>query len=126
MRPLLAALALLLLAGCADPFGGGGKVRPVLVNRTATPLLYVAFDLADGPLIDPNPVIDPADAPEQVVQAGTQRPIAVSGDSGQGVLLFLYEFPSAEHAGIVPLSRTVTVSAGELVRSHARIVIDEE
>jgi hypothetical protein len=125
MRTLLVALCLPLVAACANSFGGdGGGV--VLANRTARAFLYVAFDLADAPLVDPNPAIDPAEAPERLVAAGEQRTIEVPGDSGEGVLLFLYEIPSQDHAGPVPLSRTVRVPAADLRRLHNRIVIDEQ
>src|SRR5688572_17510991 len=65
MRALL-ILPILLLAACSTPSGkdGGGVV---LVNRTDNALLYMAFDLEDGPLVDPNPAIDPRNTPERLV-----------------------------------------------------------
>ncbi|HEY0015851.1 MAG TPA: hypothetical protein VGC13_06010 [Longimicrobium sp.] len=124
VRPLLTLLLVAFAAACSTPFGGGDG-PPVLVNRTRNALLYVAFDLRDGPLVDPNPAIDPADAPERLVAAGDQRAIILADYSGEGVLLFLYEIPAQDRAGPVPLSRTLRVTQAELLRNRGRIVIDE-
>lgn len=124
MRTLMLLPILMLLAACPDPFGGAAAGDVVLANRTANAFVYVAFDLADGPLVDPNPAIDPAQAPERVVAPGEARSIDITDYSGEGVLLFIYEIPATDQAGPVPLSRTVRVSAGELRRMNNRIVID--
>jgi hypothetical protein len=124
VRPLLTVLLVAFAAACSTPFGGGDG-HPVLVNRTANALLYVVFDLQDGPLVDPNPAIDPADAPERVVAAGDQRTILLDDYSGEGVLLFLYAIPAQDRAGPVPLGRILEVTQAELLRSRGRIVIDE-
>lgn len=124
---LTAALSVLLLAACAAPVAErGSAAAPVLVNRTATAFVYVAFDLADAGLVDPNPAIDPAAAPEHVVAAGAEAEIQVEQTSGEGVLLFLYEIPAGGHAGPVPLSRTVRVTRAELAASGGRIVIEPQ
>ena len=126
MRTLIAALLLPLLAACSSSSLGGGDGSPVLVNRTGNALLYVAFDLALAPMVDPNPAIDPADAPERVVASGEQRPIEIADNESGGVLLFIYEIPATDRAGPVPLSRTVQVTSAELLRMNNRIVIDDE
>jgi hypothetical protein len=124
MRALLIVI-LAALAACVTPFGEGGDPRPLLVNRTGNALLYVAFGLEDAPLVDPNPAIDPADAPERLVADGAELAIEVSGYSGSGVLLFIYEIPAQDHAGPVPISRTIRVSRAQLLRADGRIVIGE-
>jgi hypothetical protein len=124
MRMLLTTLAFVLLAACANSFSGdGGGI--VLANRTDHALLYAAFGLADAALVDPNPAIDPAQAPERRVPAGEQRTLQVSGDPAEGVVLFLYDIPPG-HAGPVPLSRTVRVTAEELRQMQNRIAIGPE
>lgn len=127
MRMLLAAASILLLAACAAPVGEGGSAdAPVLVNRTANAFIYVAFDLEDAALVDPNPSLDPAQVPERIVAAGGEVEIDVQQTSGEGVLLFLYEIPAHDVAGPVPLTRTLRVTRAELVASRGRIVIDRE
>lgn len=127
MRMLITVVTVLLLAACAAPAGGSGSTAaPVLVNRTANAFVYVAFDLAEGALVDPNPAIDPAAMPERVMAAGAEAEIDVEETSGEGVLLFLYEIPAPSAAGPVPLSRTVRVTRAELIASGGRIVIEPE
>jgi hypothetical protein len=125
MRMLIAALLMPLLAACSSSSLGGGDGQPVLVNRTGNAVLYVAFDLSQAPLVDPNPAIDPAEAPERLVAAGDQRPITIEGYEGEGVLLFIYEIPAMDRAGPVPLSRTVRLTREELARTGNRIILDE-
>lgn len=126
MRALLLLPILVLLAACPDPFSGGGEGGVTLANRTDNAFVYVAFDLADGPLVDPNPAIDPAQVPGRIIAPGEARSIDITDYSGEGVLLFIYEIPATDQAGPVPLSRTVRVSAGELRRMNNRIVIGRE
>lgn len=126
MRALLIVILAALSAACSTPFGAGGDSPPLVVNRTSNAFIYSAFDLKDAPLIDPLPAIDPARVPERLVAAGGQAALNLTDYSGTGVLLFLYEIPSRDHAGPVPLSGSVRVTHAELLLKHHRIVIDEE
>ncbi|HEX6912187.1 MAG TPA: hypothetical protein VF142_17420 [Longimicrobium sp.] len=125
MRALLLPFVM-LLAACPDPFAGGGSRTVMLANGSSNAFVYVAIDLRDGPVVDPNPAIDPAQVPERIIAPGEARPLDVHDYSGEGVLLFLYEIPATDQAGPVPLSRIVRVTAGDLARMHNRIVIDDE
>jgi hypothetical protein len=126
MRALLIVIVAALAAACSMPFGAGGDSRALLVNQTRNAFVYSAIELKDAPLFDPMPAVDPARASERVVAAGGQAALDLPDYSGTGVLVFLYEIPSQDHAGPVPLSRAVRVTHGELLRMHHRIVIDEE
>jgi hypothetical protein len=126
MRPLLIVLLVSLVAACSTPLAGDGDSRPVLVNQSSNALLYVAFDIGDGTAVDPNPAIDPADAPERVVAAGGQRAINITDYSGDGVLLFIYKIPAQDYAGPVPLTRIMQIPRAELLQNRGRIVIDEQ
>ncbi|HLM66929.1 MAG TPA: hypothetical protein VK358_05335, partial [Longimicrobium sp.] len=125
MRTLILSLLAALLAACSSSSLGGGDGRPVLVNRTGNAVLYAAFNLSEAPLVDPNPALDPAEAPERLVAAGDQRPLAIVDYEGGGVLLFIYEIPATDRAGPVPLSRTIRLTREELARMNNRIVLDE-
>jgi hypothetical protein len=125
MRTLIAALLMALAAACSNASLSGGDGSPVLVNRTGNAVLYVAFDLSEAPLVDPNPAIDPLDAPERLVAAGDQRPLDIAEYEGGGVLLFIYQIPASDRAGPVPLSRTLRVTREELARMGNRIVLDD-
>lgn len=125
MRAMLIPILVSLAAACSTP-PGETEAGPVLVNRTGNALLYVAFNLADGALVDPNPAIDPAEAPERIVAAGAQQAIDIPDYAVEGVLLFIYEIPSPDHTGPVPLSRTVRVTHPELLAMQNRIVIAEQ
>ena len=124
MRAMLIPILVSLAAACSTP-PGGTDAGPVLVNRTANALLYVAFNLADAALVDPNPALDPAEAPDRRVAAGAQQAIDIPDYAAEGVLLFIYEIPP-DHAGPVPLSRTVRVTQAELLGMQNRIVIEDE
>ncbi len=126
MRPLLIVLLVSLVAACSTPFAADGDSRPVLVNQSSNALLYVAFDIGDGTAVDPNPAIDPADAPDRLVAAGGERAIDLADYSGEGVLLFIYKIPAQDYAGPVPLTRTLQVSRAELRQNRGRIVIHEQ
>lgn len=122
---MLIPVLVLLAAACSSSFGGEGSGSPlVLVNRTDHALLYVAFNLEEAALVDPNPLIDPQDAPERLVPAGAERTIDLPDYSGQGVVLFLYDIPAQDRAGPVPLSRTLQFTAAELARSRGRMVVE--
>jgi hypothetical protein len=126
MRAMLITILVSLAAACSAPIGAGGDGRPVLVNRTDNALLYVAFNLDQAGLVDPNPAIDPKDAPERLVAAGAQTVIDLPDYSGEGVLLFIYEIPAQDRAGPVPLSRTVRISPEDLLRAQNRIIIEDQ
>lgn len=123
---MLIPVLVLLAAACSSSFGGDGAASSlVLVNRTDHALLYVAFNLEEAALVDPNPFIDPADAPERLVPAGTERTLDLPDYTGGGVVLFLYEIPAQDRAGPVPLSRTLQFTAAELARSRGRMVVED-
>ena len=122
---LIAAVLLPLLASCSNASLSGRDGNPVLVNRTGNALLYVAFDLSQAALVDPNPAIDPADAPERLVAAGDQRTLSIA-EYEEGVLLFIYEISATDRSGPVPLSRTVRLTRAELLRMNNRIVLDDQ
>lgn len=126
MRALLLLPFVMLLAACPNPFAGDGSRTVTLANRSSNAFIYVAIDLQAGPVVDPNPAIDPAQVPERIIAPGEARPLDIHDYSGEGVLLFLYEIPHTDQAGPVPLSRIVRVTAGELARMHHRIVIDDD
>jgi hypothetical protein len=123
MRALL-LLPLLLLSACSTLFGTDDPRRLVLANRTDNALLYVAF--GSGPVVDPQPALEFAENRDRMVAAGEQRAIEVSSYTGEGVTVFVYEIPSQDHAGAVPLTRTLRVSERDLARTHGRIIVDEE
>ena len=124
MRTILIPLLMPILIACSSFAASGGAAEPVIVNRTATPLVYVGFDLVLAPVVDPNPTIDPDDARDRLVAAGAEAPIHIADYEGGGILLFIYEFPTPDHTGSVRLSRTVRVTRQDLTRMNNRIVIE--
>ncbi len=126
MPMLLTLVVAGLVAACSSSLGGGGESGLMLVNRTGSALLFVAMDLSASGLVDPNPALNVEENRERLVAAGEERAIEIPDYAGEGVLLFLYEVPAADHAGPVPLTRTVQVTREELLRMNNRIVIERQ
>ncbi|HST60341.1 MAG TPA: hypothetical protein VLK84_16660 [Longimicrobium sp.] len=127
MPMLLTLVVAGLVAACSSSLGGGGDGGgPVLVNRTGGALLFVAMDLSASGLVDPNPALNVEEHRDKLVAAGEERAIEIPDYAGDGVLLFIYEIPAADHAGPVPLTRTVQVTREELLRMNGRIVIERQ
>jgi hypothetical protein len=116
-----------LVAACSSSLGGGGgEGGPMLVNRTGNALLFVAMNASAAGLVDPNPALSVEENRERLVAAGDERAIEIPDYEGEGVLLFLYEIPAADHAGPVPLTRMVQVTREELLRMNNRIVVERQ
>lgn len=126
MPMLLTLVVAGLVAACSSSLGGHGDSGPVLVNRTGGALLFVGMNLSASGLVDPQPALRPDEHAERRVAAGEERAIVIPDYEGEGVLLFLYEIPAADHAGPVPLSRTVQVTREQLLRMNDRIVIQRQ
>ena len=124
MRTIFILLLMPILIACSSFSASGGAAEPVIVNRTATPFIYVAFDLSLAAVVDPNPTIGSGDAPDRRVAPGAEAPIHIADYEGGGILLFIYEFPTPDHVGPVQLSRTVRVTRADLTRMNHRIVIE--
>lgn len=126
MPMLLTVVLAGLVAACSSSLGGAGASGPVLVNRTGNALLFVAMNQSAAGLVDPNPALNVEENRERLVAAGDERAIEIPDYEGEGVLLFIYEIPAADHAGPVPLTRTVQVTREELLRMNNRIVVERQ
>lgn len=98
----------------------------LLVNLTSKPLVYLALELEESHLVDPNPRLDVTPEHERFIEEGASELVANASirgkyEPGDTVRFLLYEVTENEAV----LKDALTVTAADLERLDYRVEVRE-